>query len=149
MATSLPSTLGAESDGAILLVAHLDTLFPDGTEHITEVQPDRVVGASVADDSLGLAMLATLPHLLEHLGIALRSDLLLLGTTRSLGRGNLAGLRFFLENAPLPHPDRGMRGGGAPRPPEPYLDRHDSRRRDLPHPRSSTTGRDSARPAQS
>jgi tripeptide aminopeptidase len=93
---------GAESDGAILLVAHLDTLFPDGTEHITEVQPDRVVGASVADDSLGLAMLATLPHLLEHLGIALRSDLLLLGTTRSLGRGNLAGLRFFLENAPLP-----------------------------------------------
>ena len=93
---------GAESNGAILLVAHLDTLFPDGTEHVTEVQPDRVVGASVADDSLGLAMLATLPHLLEHLGIALRSDLLLLGTTRSLGRGNLAGLRFFLENAPLP-----------------------------------------------
>lgn len=93
---------GTEGDGAILLVAHLDTLFPERTEHPTEVQPDRVVGASVADDSLGLAALVTLPHVLERLGITLRSDLLLLGTTRSLGRGNLTGLRFFLENARLP-----------------------------------------------
>ena len=93
---------GAGSDGAILLAAHMDTLFADGTEHVTEVQPDRVVGASVADDSLGLATLATLPHLLERLRLTLRSDLLLVATTRSLGRGNLAGLRFFLDNARLP-----------------------------------------------
>ncbi len=93
---------GAGSDGAILLAAHMDTLFADGTEHVTEVQPDRVVGASVADDSLGLATLATLPHLLERLRLTLRSDLLLVATTRSLGRGNLAGLRFILDNARLP-----------------------------------------------
>ncbi len=93
---------GTEGSGAILLVAHLDTLSPEGTEHHTEVQPDRVVGASVADDALGLAALVTLPHMLERLGITLRSDLLLLGTARSLGRGNLAGLRLFLENARLP-----------------------------------------------
>ena len=94
---------GTESDGgAILLVAHLDTLFTDGTEHLTEVRPDRVVGASVADDSLGLAVLTTLPHLLERLRLTLRRDVLLLGTTRSLGRGNLAGLRHFLENTRIP-----------------------------------------------
>ena len=93
---------GTEGDGATLLVAHLDTLFPEGTEHVTEVQPDRVVGPSVADDALGLAVLATLPHMLERLDLPLRSDLILLGTTRSLGRGNLEGLRFFLENTRLP-----------------------------------------------
>ena len=93
---------GTGGDDAILLVAHLDTLFPEGTEHVTEVQRHRVVGPSVADDSLGLAMLTTLPHVLERLELPLRSDLILLGTTRSLGRGNLAGLRFFLEHTRLP-----------------------------------------------
>ena len=93
---------GTSRDGAILLVAHLDTLLQEGIEHVAKVQPNRVVGASVADDSLGLAVLTTLPYFLERLGLTLHSDLLFLGTTQSLGHGNLAGLRFFLENTRIP-----------------------------------------------
>jgi hypothetical protein len=35
---------------------------------------------------------------LDKLDIRLKSDLLLVGTTRSFGRGDLEGIRFFLEN---------------------------------------------------
>ncbi|HLA86253.1 MAG TPA: hypothetical protein VJL29_15805, partial [Thermoguttaceae bacterium] len=41
-----------------------------------------------------------MPVVLERLGIQLQSDLLLVGSTRSVGRGNHAGLRFFLDHPP-------------------------------------------------
>jgi len=61
-----------------------------------------VIGPGIADNSLGLSMIATLPMLLDFLDIKLRSNLILMGATRSLGRGNLAGLRFFLANISVP-----------------------------------------------
>ena len=61
------------------------------------VQPDRVTGPSVADNSLGLAVLAAMPAVLERLGLSLRSTVLGLACSRGLGRGNLEGVRFFLE----------------------------------------------------
>ena len=61
-----------------------------------------MVGPGVADNSLGVATLASLPTILEMLDIQFRSDLILLGGVRSLGRGNLEGLRFFLANNNMP-----------------------------------------------
>lgn len=89
---------GEEGDGNILVVAHADTVFSEKTDHTIEVQPDVVTGAGVADNSLGLSVLATLPTILEKLDIKLKNNLILMGATRSLGRGNLEGLRFFLSN---------------------------------------------------
>lgn len=86
----------------ILLVAHTDTVFPANSDHTISVLADRVCGPGLADDGLGLATLVTLPSLLENLGIQLRSNLILMGSSRSLGRGNLEGLRFFLENNDMP-----------------------------------------------
>ncbi|MBI1370956.1 MAG: peptidase dimerization domain-containing protein [Planctomycetes bacterium] len=86
----------------ILIVAHADTIFDRTEDHTVHVREDRVVGAGVADNSLGMAVLATLPTLLDEAGIRLDSNLVLLGTTRSLGRGDVNGLRFFLDNAPMP-----------------------------------------------
>jgi di/tripeptidase len=56
-------------------------------------------------DSLGIAALATLPTVLDRLGIRLKANLVLLANTRSAGRGNLAGIRYFLGNfkQPLPY----------------------------------------------
>jgi tripeptide aminopeptidase len=95
----LPGTGGGKS---IVLTAHADTVFPDTTDHSIAVEVDRVVGPGVGTNSLGLAVLATLPTLLEALEIRLASDLIFVGAVNSLGRGDLAGLRFFLENASMP-----------------------------------------------
>ncbi len=93
---------GKNDDGNILVVAHADTVFGSKVDHTIQVQPETVTGAGVADNSLGLSVLATLPTFLEKLDIELNHNLILMGATRSLGRGNLEGLHFFLSNFERP-----------------------------------------------
>lgn len=93
---------GEKGEENILVVAHADTVYSEKTDHTLTVQSDTVTGAGVADNSLGLAVLATLPFFLDKFDIKLKQNLFLMGATRSLGRGNLEGLRFFLSNADRP-----------------------------------------------
>lgn len=95
----MPGSVGSQK---VLITAHADTPFPKTVPHTISVDKDRITGPGVADNSLGLAVLATLPTMLEHLKIRLRSDVVFMGATKSLGRGNLEGLRFFLSNSDLP-----------------------------------------------
>lgn len=90
------------ADRNILLVAHVDTPVAATVDHTVMVQPDYVIGPSVADNALGVAVVAALPTVLERLGLSLRSTVFGLACSRGLGRGNLAGVRFFLDHAKLP-----------------------------------------------
>ena len=90
---------GSKGINTILVTAHADTPFTVGQNHSCTLEPDRIHGPGIADNSLGLAVLATLPTLLEGLGIRLESDLLLLGAASSLEQGNQRGLRFFLSHS--------------------------------------------------
>lgn len=90
---------GSEGKDAILLNAHADTIFSVNTDHTMQVSSDSIIGPGVADNSLGLAALVTLPYILEDLEIDLEKDLILLAGVKSLGRGNLKGIRSFLENS--------------------------------------------------
>nr|WP_286670595.1 M20/M25/M40 family metallo-hydrolase [Fodinibius salsisoli] len=93
---------GSSNKESILLVAHADTVFDSKVDHTIQIQPKTVQGPGVADNSLGLAVLATIPTILEELDIELSHNLILMGATRSLGRGNLKGLRFFLSHFDQP-----------------------------------------------
>ena len=93
---------GEVGDRNLLIVAHLDTVFSEEVDHTVSIQPNSVVGAGVGDNSLGAAAVATLPLILDELGIKLKSNLILMGSVRSLGRGDIEGLRFFLNNKDLP-----------------------------------------------
>lgn len=93
---------GSEGDRTIALVAHTDTVHEDTIDHSMSVDTNHVTGPGVGDNSLGAAALASLPTLLEHLGIQFKSNLVLIGAVRSLGRGDLEGLRFFLSNKEIP-----------------------------------------------
>ncbi|HEY5653604.1 MAG TPA: M20/M25/M40 family metallo-hydrolase [Pontiella sp.] len=86
----------------ILLVAHADTPYSNKADHTLSVRTDKIIGPGVADNGLGIAVLASLPNILEMLGIQLEANLVLLSSTKGLGRGNLDGLRFFMENNQLP-----------------------------------------------
>lgn len=89
---------GSEGKLTILLTAHADTSFAASENHSCTLDTGRILGLGVADNSLGLAVLATLPTILEGLGIHLKNDLLFLASTCSLEQGNQRGLRFFLSN---------------------------------------------------
>ncbi len=89
---------GSSGERNILVVAHMDTVFDESVDHNITIQPQLVSGPGVGDNALGVAVVATLPALLEELGIELKSNLILMGSSRSLGRGDIEGLRFFLDN---------------------------------------------------
>ena len=93
---------GSDPERHVLVVAHTDTVHAAEIDHAVAVQPDRVIGPGIGDNSAGVAAVITLPRILHTLGIELRSTLVLLGAGRSLGHGNLDGLRFFLEHAAFP-----------------------------------------------
>lgn len=93
---------GEEGENNILVLAHSDTVFSEKTDHAFTIKPDIVSGPGVADNTLGLAVLATLPDILKALDIQLKNDLILMGSTQSLGRGDIEGLRFFLANNEKP-----------------------------------------------
>ncbi|MFP4562188.1 MAG: M20/M25/M40 family metallo-hydrolase [Spirochaetia bacterium] len=95
----LPGTSGEKN---ILIVAHLDTLFDDSVDHTITVQSDRVIGPGIGDDGVGLAVIASIPGILEKLAIQLKSNLILMGSARSLGKGDIGGLRFFLSHTNVP-----------------------------------------------
>ena len=95
----LPGTKGKNN---ILVCAHADTVFSKKVDHAMSVGPNTIKGPGVGDNSLGLAAVVTLPEILKRLEITFEDNLILMGCSRSLGRGNLGGIRFFLENNTRP-----------------------------------------------
>ncbi|MBU6180853.1 MAG: M20/M25/M40 family metallo-hydrolase [Verrucomicrobia bacterium] len=95
----LPGRGGARH---LLVSAHVDKIWAETDDHTVSVGVGRMSGRGIADNSLGVAVLATLPLILDELGVELDSNLILLGTTRSFGRGDLGGMRFFLGNSERP-----------------------------------------------
>ncbi len=93
---------GSGGEKNLMLVAHADTIVPDTVNHTYTITPEEVIGPGVGDNSLGLAVLASLPYLLEKIDYKPVNNIILMAGTKSLGRGNLEGLRFFLENSKLP-----------------------------------------------
>ena len=95
----LPGKTGKRN---ILLAAHTDNIWDNAVDHTVTVTADSIIGPGIADNALGVAALTTFPSLLERLGVQLEANLILLGASRSMGRGDLGGLRFFCENTQLP-----------------------------------------------
>ena len=89
---------GQKGDSTILLVAHADTPFALTEDHTYSVNSSRVFGPGVADNSLGVAVLSSLPLFFEKLNIQLQSDLCFLVPVRHLDQGDQEGLKFFLSN---------------------------------------------------
>ena len=90
---------GPSATRNLLVAAHLDKIWSENDDHTVSVGVGEMSGRGIADNSLGIAALASLPLILRTLGIELKSNLILLGTTRSFGRGDIGGMRFFLENS--------------------------------------------------
>ncbi len=95
----LPGQVGKNN---ILLIAHVDTLWEKSEDHTVTALVETLQGIGLADNGLGVAAMVSLPLILEQLNIKLDSNLILLGAVRSLGSGDLEGLRFFLDHTQKP-----------------------------------------------
>ncbi len=92
---------GERGEKNILVVSHMDSVFDEEVNNTLSIQPDHISGRGLSDNIVGLAAVVSLPFILDQLKIRLKSNLVLMGTARSLGPGNLEGIRFFLKNTKL------------------------------------------------
>lgn len=88
---------GSGNGPRIVLSAHLDTVFPEGTDGSVTVAGTRLSGPGIGDDCRGLAVLLAVARVLSQSGVATQGDLLLVGTVGEEGPGNLRGVRHLFE----------------------------------------------------
>lgn len=82
---------------AVVLAAHLDTVFPAGTDVSVRVQDGVYQGPGIADNARGLAALLAVTRSLRAAGWSPRRPVVLVGTVGEEGTGNLRGVRHLLR----------------------------------------------------
>ena len=91
-------TLPAGSVRPMLVVsAHLDTVFPEGTDVKVKREGTVLRAPGVGDDTRGLALLLALVRTLNHMRAQTMSDLLFVGNVGEEGEGDLRGIKFLLH----------------------------------------------------
>jgi tripeptide aminopeptidase len=89
---------GSGGDGGMLLVnAHLDTVFPEGTDVRVRREGTRLTAPGVGDDTRGLAVVLALIRAMDVAKIATRPDILFVGNVGEEGEGDLRGIKYLLH----------------------------------------------------
>ena len=86
---------GTGGGGLVVVSAHLDTVFPEGTEVKVKREGSRLAAPGVGDDSAGLATLLSLVRAMDAAGIKTKSDILFVGDVGEEGLGDLRGMRHL------------------------------------------------------
>lgn len=86
--------------GPVLVVsAHLDTVFPEGTDVKVKVANNRYAAPGIYDDGRGLASLLSLVRALDHAKVKTVGDIVFMGTVGEEELGDLRGVKaFFRDN---------------------------------------------------
>ncbi|MBV9083227.1 MAG: M20/M25/M40 family metallo-hydrolase, partial [Acidobacteriaceae bacterium] len=88
------------SDRALVIAAHLDTVFPEATDFTVKRLGTRLNGPGIEDDSRGLAVLIALAEALRPANIHTRRSLLFVANVGEEGLGNLRGGKYLFEQCP-------------------------------------------------
>ena len=86
---------GTGGDGVVIVSAHLDTVFPEGTNVKVRREGDTLHAPGVGDDSSGLATQLSFIDALNAAGIRTKRDILFVGTVGEEGLGDLRGARHL------------------------------------------------------
>ena len=90
---------GRGGGNTVMVSAHLDTVFPAGTNVKVKRAGDRFIAPGIGDNSRGLVVLLTMAELMQKHRITPAGDILLVGTVGEEGAGDLRGMRSFFARA--------------------------------------------------
>ncbi|MBY6089900.1 M20/M25/M40 family metallo-hydrolase [Maritimibacter alkaliphilus] len=79
----------------ICVAAHLDTVFPEGTDCTVRREGTKLFAPGVGDDTRGLAAVLAFIRALDAAGIETEQDLLFVGNVGEEGKGDLRGMRHL------------------------------------------------------
>jgi tripeptide aminopeptidase len=88
---------GAGLASPLVVSAHMDTVFPAGTDLAVRRDGGRIYGPGIGDNSLGVAGLFGLIWALRERGIQLPGDVWLVANTCEEGLGDLRGMKTLVE----------------------------------------------------
>lgn len=93
--------LGSEGKRTVALDAHLDTVFPEGTNVKVRIENDTLYAPGIGDDTRGLSMLLTILETIKTNNIQPKDNLLFVGSVGEEGLGDLRGVKYlFREKGP-------------------------------------------------
>ena len=85
------------SEYAVLISAHIDTVFPAGTPIHPKARNTRLEAPGACDNGAGLACLLALAAALKHADITPPCDIIFCGNVGEEGEGDLRGTRYLYE----------------------------------------------------
>ena len=88
---------GATQHPLLILSAHLDTIFPDGTDVRVRRDGRRLRAPGIGDNASGLASLIAIAHAIKQAGVRLRGSIWFVATVGEEGEGDLRGVRHLFE----------------------------------------------------
>ncbi len=88
---------GSDASSVILLVAHLDTVFPADTDVHVKRDGSRLVAPGISDNGAGLAALVGLARALSESRVRTKKTIVLAGDVGEEGEGNLRGIRALVD----------------------------------------------------
>nr|WP_321454628.1 M20/M25/M40 family metallo-hydrolase [uncultured Cohaesibacter sp.] len=83
----------------IAVAAHLDTVFPEGTDVTVRREGTKLMAPGVGDDTRGLAALLAFIRALDAAGIETEQDILFVGNVGEEGLGDLRGTRYLFSQS--------------------------------------------------
>jgi acetylornithine deacetylase/succinyl-diaminopimelate desuccinylase-like protein len=83
--------------GVLVVNAHLDTVFPDGTNVKVKRQGTRLEAPGVGDDTRGLALILSLVRTMDAAKMQAADDILFVGNVGEEGEGDLRGIKYLLQ----------------------------------------------------
>jgi tripeptide aminopeptidase len=81
----------------ICVAAHLDTVFPPGTDLTVRREGTRLMAPGVGDDTRSLAVLLAWLRAMDAAGIRTRADILFVADVGEEGPGDLRGMRYLFQ----------------------------------------------------
>ena len=88
---------GANEKEIVVLAAHLDTVFPPGTDVNVHRSGNRMDGPGISDNGTGLAALLALARAVQFARLKTQRTILFVADVGEEGEGNLRGMRAIVE----------------------------------------------------
>lgn len=92
-----PGTATKGKGPFVVIAAHLDTVFPEGTDVRVRREGTRLMAPGVGDDTRALATLLAYMRALDAAKITTKTDILFVGNVGEEGAGDLRGTRYLFN----------------------------------------------------
>lgn len=90
---------GKKGNKTVVLDAHMDTVFPEGTNVTVKKEGETYSAPGIGDNTRAMAMLLTVLKAMDKVDIQTDADIVFVGTVGEEGLGDLRGTKHLFSNA--------------------------------------------------